>query len=153
PLRAEQHSRLTAAHHVVVADEVVRVAVADRDAVTAAVLDHVLLGHGGPHPPAEEQADVVAPQPVAPDDRPLRAGPRVQAQAGVVVAVAALHDDVVADLPADAVAVVLAGRDLPQGHAVAVLQEDAAGVVAVEVLVVLPVAVEGDVLNDDVGDT
>ena len=73
---------------------------------------------------------------VVADDRPLRAGAGVQAEAGVVVAVAVLDDHVVADLPADAVAVVVAGRHAADRDAAAILQEDAAGVVAVEVVVV-----------------
>ena len=75
----------------------------------------------------------------------------MQAEVGVVVAVAVLDRHVVADLKADAVAVVVAGRHVADRVAVAVLQEDAAAVVAVEVLVVRPVAVERQVLDHDVG--
>src|SRR5262249_9496168 len=53
---------------------------------------------------------------------------------------------------ADAVAVVLPRRHLAHGDAVAILKEDAAGVVAVEVVVVLAVAVERQILDDHVGD-
>ena len=82
---------------------------------------------------------------------PLRARAGVDAEVGVVVAVAVLDHDVVADLEADAVAVVVPRRHAADGEAVAVLEEDAAGVVAVEALVVGLVAVEREVLDDDVG--
>ena len=76
----------------------------------------------------------------------------MEAEAGVVVALAVLDEDVVADLPADAVAVVVAGDHPAEGQPAAILEEDAAGVVAVEVVVVGPVAVDGQVLDRDVGD-
>ncbi len=151
-LRPEQHADLAAAQDRVLPDEVVGVAVADGNARRAAVLDQVLLRQAVPDAPAKEEADGVALQPVGPDDRPLRPGAGVQAEPGVVVAVAVLDPHVVADLPADAVAVVVAGRHAAQGDPPAVLQEHAAGVVAVEVGVVLLVAVQGDVLDGDVGD-
>ena len=56
-----------------------------------------------------------------------------------------------ANLKADAVAVVVASRHAANGVAVAVLQENAAAVVAVEVFVVLPIAVERNVLDEHVG--
>src|SRR5262249_20599561 len=126
--------------------------VADGDAVGPAVLDHVPLRHAAAHAPAEEDADVIAGHLVAADDRALRARAGVQPQAGVVVAVTALDDDVMADLPAEAAAVVVPRGHAPQRHLPAVLQEHAAGVIAVEVLVVLAVAVQRDVLHADVGD-
>ncbi len=76
----------------------------------------------------------------------------MQAEVGVVVAVAVLDDDVVANLPTDAVAVVVASLDAAYRHAVAILQEDAAGVIAIEVIVFLAVAVERDVLDQAVAD-
>ena len=124
----------------------------DGDAITAVIFDDVLLRQARLDAPAEEEADVVAVQPIAADDRPLRAGAGMQTQPGVVVAVAVFHHDVVADLPTDAVAVVVAGRHLAHGDAIAILQEDAAGVVAVEVVVVIAIAVQREVLDDDVGD-
>ena len=76
----------------------------------------------------------------------------MQAQAGVVVALAVLDEHVVADLPGDAVAVVVAGDHAAEGQPAAILGEDAARVVAVEVVVVGAVAVERQVLDRDVRD-
>ena len=121
----------------VVGDEVVGVAMADRDAETVA-FDRVLLGQAVLDAPAEEDADVVADEPIVADDRPLRARAGMQAELGIVGAEAVFDDDVMADLPADAVAVVVVGLDLANGHPAAILQEDAAAVVAVEVGVVAP---------------
>ncbi len=69
----------------------------------------------------------------------------------MIVAVTVFHCDVVTDLPADAVAVVVEGGHPADRDVAAVLQEDAAGVVAVQVLVVGPVAVEREVLDHDAG--
>src|SRR5262249_39796203 len=79
-----------------------------------------------------------------------RAG--VQAELGVVLGGAALDEDVVADLPADPVAVVVARDETTEHELVAVLEEEAAAVVAVEVLVLLAVAVQRQVFDGGVGD-
>jgi len=63
----------------------------------------------------------------------------MQAKPGVVVAVTVLDDDVVANLPTDSVAVVVPGFDIADRVAIAVLEEDAAGIIAVEQGVVLGV--------------
>ena len=94
-LVAEEDADLAAGEDVVVADQVVGVVVADRDAVVAVRLDPVLLGQAVPHAPAPEEADRVPLQPVVADQGALRAGAGVDAEVGVVVAVAALDHDVV----------------------------------------------------------
>src|SRR5262245_20096683 len=76
----------------------------------------------------------------------------MQAEPRMVVAVTVLHPHVVADLPADAVAVVVAGRHLAYRDAVAVLEEDASGVVAIQVSFVRLVTVQGEGLDGHVGD-
>ena len=147
---AEQNAGLAAVADDVLADEVVGVAVADRNPLAFDVEDRVLLGQPEFHAPAEEEADLAAFEFVPPHDGPLRTRTRVQAQPRVIVAVTVLDRHVVADLPTDAVAVVIPRRDLPDQHVAHVLQEDAATVVAVEVLVVLAVAVERELLDDEV---
>src|SRR5262249_56237653 len=57
-----------------------------------------------------------------------------------------------ADLPAGPVAVVVAGAQTTEHELVAVLEEEAAAVVAVEVLVLLAVAVQRQVFDGGVGD-
>src|SRR3979490_1419111 len=57
-----------------------------------------------------------------------------------------------ANLPADAVAVVVLGRDAANGDAAAILEEDAAAVVAVEVGVLGAIAVEGQSFDGEGGD-
>src|SRR5262249_53182868 len=86
------------------------------------------------------------------DDGALRAGAGVQAELGVVLGGAALDEDVVTDLPADAVAVVVGCDDAAEDEPVTVLEEAAAAVVAVEVLVLLTVAGERQVLDGHVAD-
>lgn len=76
----------------------------------------------------------------------------MQAQVGVVVAVAILHDDVVTDLPTDTVAIVVASLDAPHRHPITVLQKDAAGIIAVEVIVLFAVTVQRDIFDHAVAD-
>ncbi len=76
----------------------------------------------------------------------------MQPQSGVVMTMAVLHRDIVADLPADAVATIIARRHASDVHLPAVLQEDAAGIVAVQLFVVRLVAIEGEVLDPEVLD-
>src|SRR5262249_61127740 len=128
-LAAEQHADLAAAADVIVADEVVGIAMADGDAEVAGVLDDVLLGQAVLDAPAEEQPDGVPLQLVATDGGPLRPGARVQAQVGIVVTVTALDGHIVTDLPADAVAVGLAGRHAADRHPPAIPKPDKARVV------------------------
>ena len=75
-----------------------------------------------------EVPDPVPFEPVAAHHGSLRAGAGMQAEVGVVVAVAILDHDVMADLPANPVAVVIAGLHVPDVVAVAILQEDGAHV-------------------------
>ena len=80
--------------------------------------------------------------PVVAHQGALRTRTRVQTQVLVVVAVAVLHDDIVGDLPTDAVPVVVARFHAADGNVATVLQKNAAGVVAVEVAGILPVAIQ-----------
>lgn len=74
----------------------------------------------------------------------------MQAEVLVVFADAVFDDDVVADLPGDAVTVVVAGGDAADVDAVTVLDEDATGVVAIEFGVVRAVAIEHEVFDAQV---
>ena len=74
----------------------------------------------------------------------------MQSKPGVVVAVAVLDDDVVANLPTDSVAVVIPGLDIANRVTITVLQKDTAGVISVEQGVVLRVAVEREIFDDHV---
>ncbi len=73
----------------------------------------------------------------------------MEAQSGMVVAVAILDADVVTDLPTDAVAMVVPRDDLADRHVRTILEPDASGIVAVEQIVPGLVAVDGEVLDDD----
>src|SRR5205814_2498181 len=64
---------------------------------------------------------------------------------------AILDQHVVADLPTDAVAVVVFRVNAADNNAAAILEKNAAGVVAVEQVIVSLVAVEGEVLDDQIG--
>src|SRR3712207_8148092 len=57
------------------------------------------------------RSDIVPLHPAVADERALRAGAGVDPQVRVVVGVAALHHDVMADLEADPVPVVVPGLD------------------------------------------
>ena len=67
----EQHPHFPALDDVVIADEVIVVSMADRDAVARATVNAIFLGQAEFHTPAEKHADVVAFDVIAPDRRPL----------------------------------------------------------------------------------
>ena len=75
----------------------------------------------------------------------------MHAKIRVVMAVTILNDHIVANLEADSVAVVIASRHSAKCVTIAVLQKDAAAIVAVEVFAVLAIAIERDILNDHIG--
>ena len=76
----------------------------------------------------------------------------MQPQTFMVVAVAILNSHVVAYLPTDTVAVVVPRDHLANRNLLAILHEDTAGVVAVEVFVVTSVAVEREIFDYHTGD-
>src|SRR5262249_61992170 len=90
------------------------------------------LGQAVLDAPAKEDADVVVSELVVADHGPLRAGAGVQSESCVAGAGAILDRHVVADLPTDAVAVVVLGHHAANGDAAAILEEDAAAGVAGE---------------------
>src|SRR5262249_38063684 len=75
----------------------------------------------------------------------------MQSQAGVVATLAPLNRYVVADLPANAVAVVVARHHVPDRDVGAILKEDAPRVVAIKFIVVSLVPVQGQVLDGHLG--
>ena len=76
----------------------------------------------------------------------------MQAQVCVVVAVAVLHDHIMTDLPADAVTIIVVRSQPSHLNVVAILQPDTASVIAVEVCVILAIAIEGKVFNNNILD-
>ena len=74
----------------------------------------------------------------------------MQTQIGVVVAVAVLNDDIMTNLPTDPVTVVIARRHVATCDAIAVLHEDTTGVVPIQILVLLAIAIESNVFDHDV---
>ena len=122
----------------------------NRDAVAFTVLDLVLLRQRPFHAPAKEQPLIVAGHVISTDNGPLRPGPGMKPQASMVMAVAVLHQDVMTDLPTNAVAVVVARGHFPHRDSVAVLQPDATRVIPIQISVVRFVAVDRDVLKGDV---
>ncbi len=75
----------------------------------------------------------------------------MDSQIMIVMAVAVLDDDIVADLEADAIAVVVSALDLTHMESIAVLKEDAPSIVAVEILIVGPIPIENEILDGDIG--
>ena len=71
-----------------------------------------------------------------------------ETEIGIVDGFAVLESDVVANLEAESVAVIVAGRYVFECPLVAMLNEDRAGEVAVDMFVLFPVAVEYDVFHN-----
>ena len=74
----------------------------------------------------------------------------MHAKPGIVHALAFLDPHIVANLPANAVTVVITGDNLPNDNTAAVLNPDASGVVAVQVGVVILITVQADVLYSEI---
>ena len=65
----------------------------------------------------------------------------MHSQAGIIVTVAVLDDHVMADLETDSIPVVITGDHLPHRVAIAVLQENTATIVAIEILAILAITI------------
>ena len=65
----------------------------------------------------------------------------------MVMRMTILHHHIVADLPAHAIAIVVARLHLAEGQPTTVLRKNTPGVIAVEVFIVRSVAIKGDVFN------
>ncbi len=102
--------------------------------------------------PAEEDPLAVALAFAVAEDRPLGSAARMEPQVSIVQRLALVKPDIITDLEAEAVAVIVLGHDVAEPPAVAVLEEDRAGEVAVDVLVVVPVAVQHEILYLDIID-
>ena len=148
---AEDQSGLGVVGDQVAGDEIVRIVMAHGDA-DAIALDPVVFRDAIPHTPAEKKTDVILPQKILPHDRTLGTGSRMQTQAVMPFAYTALNHHIVANLPTNAIAMVVAGLDSADGDTPAVLQKNAAGVVTVQLGVVGPVAVEGEIFDPHIFD-
>src|SRR5438093_249967 len=104
--------------------------------------------------PAEVDALGATPHLVASDDRTLRAGSRVKGESGAAVEVTVFYEHVVRNPPDDPVAVKVAHRNIANGDAIRFVQANGAIVerTTVEHFVVGLVAIDADVLDDDIGD-
>src|SRR5262249_35560556 len=150
---AEVDAGLAAAADFVVANEVIRIAVAEGHAV-AAILDRVLLVEAVLGAPAEVDSLGALPHAVAANDRALGAGARVDGEADAVGQLAVFHEDVVRDAPDNAIAVEVPYCHAPDRDAIGFVQANGAVVECplVEHLVARLVSVDRDILDRDVGD-
>ena len=147
---AKQDSELAAVANLVIPHHVVGVVVPDGDAVQSVAIDDVIFCQSVFDAPAPEDALTVAFQLIAANNRSLRTRAWVNSEIRVVVAVAIFHDDIVADLETDPVAVVITSSHSAERVTIAILQKDTAAIVAVKVFTVLAIAIERDVFNDHI---
>src|SRR5947208_2692832 len=103
---AEEDSVLLVEPNLVVLQKIVRILVSNRDAEPSVVLQKVFLKQPVPDTPTQIQSILpIAPGDTFEDHRPLRTAALMEAQTGVVFAHAALNEDIVGLLQADAAAV------------------------------------------------
>jgi hypothetical protein len=74
----------------------------------------------------------------------------MESQVGVVYRFAVSKSDVIADLETETIAVIVPGSNIPEAPPVTMLDENSAGEVAVNVLILLSAAVEHDVFYNDI---
>src|SRR6266487_3029136 len=149
-LVAKADSVLLVAKDLVAADEIVGVLVPDADAEAAVGLERVVLENSVLDPPAEEQAVfAIGAGRAGADQRPLRTAPGMETERGVFFAHAFEHLHIVALLEADAVAVVTAHGAVREDRSGATIQKNPRAAAAVEMDVLLLVAVNGQRLDSD----
>ena len=132
-----------AAKYFVASNDVVGIVVPNGHAVLHTVEYTVILGQPKLDSPAPKNADAVLLNLIVANERALGTAAGVQSQIGIIDAMATLDHDIVANLPTNAIAVVVAYGKVAHRDAAAILQPDAAAVVAVEIVVVGSVSVEG----------
>jgi len=74
----------------------------------------------------------------------------MNAQVGIVVAVAVLDLHIVTDLKADAIAVIISRGDISNRVTITVLQKDTATIVAIQIGIVFSIPVQGQIFNQDI---
>jgi len=149
---AEEQTDLVVAFDGAMCDAVVGVAVADGDAIVEVVAQVAILCQAVSDTPAEENALAVAARDAVGEDRALGAAAGVETEIGIVFRAARFETDIVADLERITVAVVVSRDDMAIGVAIAVLEKDAASVVAVYFIACSPIAVEDQIFDRDVVD-
>ena len=150
-LVTEEDAVLMIGADLVFAQQIIGVLVADGIAEAPIVLQNVLLEQPVLHAPAEEESVLaVAPRGAVANDGALRAAAGMEAQPGVVLAHAVLHEHVVGLLEADAVAVIVPHRAIFDDGAKAAIEKDAATATPVERDVLALVAVDDEVFNASV---
>jgi len=102
------------------------------------------------HAPAPEQTDMVILEATVHNQRSLGSGSRMNAQVGIVVAVAVLDLHIVTDLKADAIAVIISRGDISNRVTITVLQKDTATIVAIQIGIVFSIPVQGQIFNQDI---
>jgi hypothetical protein len=74
----------------------------------------------------------------------------MEAEVGVIYCLAALKLDIIADLEAETISIVVSGNNVLEAPPVAILDEDSTGEVAVDVLVVIAAAVKHYVPDNNI---
>ena len=145
---AEEDSVLLVEPNLVVLQKIVRILVSNRDAEPPVVLQKVFLKQPVPDAPTQIQSILtIAPGDTFADHRPLRTAARMEAQTGVVFAHAALNEDIVGLLEADAVAVVVPHDAILNNGAEAAIEKNAGASTAVEIDIFILVPFDDQVFH------
>src|SRR5262249_52960240 len=100
----KMYAGLAASPDLIIANEVVRIAVAEGHSIIA-IFDHVLLVKSVLRSPTEIDALGAVPHPVAADNRTLRPRTRVQGESSPILQMTVLHEHVMGNAPDDSVAI------------------------------------------------
>ena len=112
---------------LVVAQQIVGVFVANRDAIAFVALKQIVFKEAVPDAPAKEESiGVVISRHTLPDCRTLRTASRMQPQSGVVLTEAFVDDDIIGLLKTDAIATEAPYRAVLNDRAEAPIKKDAA---------------------------
>ncbi len=148
--RAKKDTCLFVALYGASSDPVVGIPVADGDAIVLIFRKSAGLYQAVGDAPAEEQALTVAASDAIAEDWALGAAARVKAELGIIFRATIFKAHIVAHLKAEAIAIVVARLHVSEGQPAAVLRKYTAGIVAVKVFIIRPVAIKRDILNGHV---
>ncbi len=122
----------------------------DTDSISFVPGQNAILRKAIGNAPAKENPLTISLGNAIAEERALGAASRMEAEVGVIYCLAVMKLDIIADLEAETISIVVSGNNVLESPAVAILDEDSTGEVAVDVLVVITVAVEHYVPDNNI---
>jgi hypothetical protein len=124
--------------------------VPDTDSISAVPGQNAIGRQPVGNAPAKEYSLAIARGYTASKDRPLGAASGMESEVGVIYRLAALKLDIITNLKAETVSIIVTGNNILETPLVAILDKDTAGEVAVNVLVFITVTIEHYIFHNNI---